>query len=95
MDLLRNTLKILFRHLQTITFPLKCSAGSLAAVESETEAGPESWTGEGDQNIFPFTFFLSHFSFHIFPFTKRQELTELLLLPAEATHTQGKAVTLL
>lgn len=42
MDLPSNTFKILFCHLQTLTFPLKHSAGSPAAVESETEAAPET-----------------------------------------------------
>ena len=48
-----------------------------------------SWSRGLNRELEIRTLFLSHRA------KARQELTQLLVLPAEATHTQGKAVTLL
>lgn len=84
MDLLSNTLKILFWHLQTLNFPLNTVLGLQQqwGVKQRLVQRPEQ-----EQELR--TSFLSQ------GVKGRQELTQLLLLPAEATHTQGKAVTLL
>lgn len=86
MDFLSNVFEILFCHLQTITFPLKYSAGSSSSGEWRVKQG---LVQRPEQEKETRTSFLSHRD------KARQELTQLLLLPAEATHTQGKAVTLL